>query len=102
MARVPVVAKPEEHGLAHPTFVRPLRELHLGHEVRLDPVHAFSQLGGDLGERARLPPPGVQAVLQVGQQAVAEAGAHLAGVHELTVLMEAHEQRPDRRTSVRR
>ena len=86
VARVPVVAKPEEHRLAHPALVRPLRELDLGHEVRLDPVGAALHLGGDGGERARVPPTGLQAALQVGEQALAEAGADLARVHELARL----------------
>ncbi len=92
VARLPVVAKPEEHRLAHPALVRPLRELDLGHEVRLDPLHDPLQLGGDPDERRRLPPPHVQPVLQVGEQAVVEAGADLARVHELPVFVKAHEE----------
>ena len=39
VARLAVVAQPQEHRLAHPAFVRPLGELDLRHEVRLDPLH---------------------------------------------------------------
>src|SRR5438045_6924100 len=73
------------------TAARPLDELELGHDLRLDEVRRLRRAAGV--ERVLVRGERLQLGVQLVENLVGEAGPNLAGVDELAVPVVAHEQR---------
>src|SRR5260370_27122559 len=92
-----VVPQALEPRVAQLPVGRPLAEAHLGDEARLDPVHPRSRQVTAI-ERGLVPLQAGQRRVQAVQGSLVEAGADLAGVDELSVLVVVAEQtRPEPR-----
>src|ERR1700694_5567128 len=91
LRRRPVPSPPLERGRAQLARPGPLDELELPDQLGLDEVRLFGRLAPV--ERARLELPGCQQRLQLVEHLVSKAGADLARIHELILVVVADQQR---------
>src|SRR5206468_9879971 len=85
-----VITQPEVRGMAQVAVMRPFAETDLRDQLRLDPLHvAFADARHlrRLGERARVTMERLQQAQQLADLRVVEAGADVADVPQLAVLV---------------
>ena len=92
LLRVLVFAQPLKGGVAKDAIGRPVGELHLRHEARLDPAHALQRRALRHRRRRSAAFQAGEPLLQLGEQRVAEPGADPPGIMQRALVVVIPEQ----------
>src|SRR5436853_3332419 len=96
--RALVFAEALERRMPEDPVVGPFRERDLGDQLRLDPVHAaFPGASRGIRERWRGTVESTEPLLQLGERPRVESRSDASGEAKLAILVDAHEQRSERR-----
>ena len=88
---IDVVAHPQEDRHAHDAVLGPLRELHLGHQLRLGPGRLLVRPGRRAAEGGFLDSQRLEPAGHLDQRPLVEAAAGVARVDQLAVVVDAHQ-----------
>ena len=95
VARRDVIAQAEEDRLPHHPVARPLGELHFCHQLRLYPGRLFVGVRRRSAERRVLDDERLHQLVELGEGPFVEPAAGVAGIDQLAVVVDPHDQGPE-------
>ncbi len=95
LARVDIVARTKEDGLAHHAVARPLGELDLHDQFRFHPGRFLVGMRWRSAEGRFLDDERLHQLVELGERPFIETAADVAGVDELAVLVDADDKRAE-------